>query len=187
MDSENKIYTENILQPGEQVLWEGEPEPKIYLERADILLIPLSIYWCVFMAVWEILAFKMGVMILCVAGVGFLLIGLYLLVGRFFINERRLRSCRYLATDRRLIFINARGIDSIFYTNIIQLKKRERKDGVGTIFFGPFMTYLMTYAFQAEYYLGNAWRPRAFENIRKVDQVYDLIIKRTAERTGRAG
>jgi len=95
-------------QPGERVLWEGRPDPRVVFSKQDLYLVPFSL---VFSAI--------AVSILLTPGSGgaggdlimvpFLAVGLYLLVGRFFYQRYNRRRTRYVVTDRRALEIRTDG------------------------------------------------------------------------------
>ncbi len=95
------------LYPGERVLWSGAPTRYPLLSKADAYFLPMSILWTVlglfFMVVPMLRGdrprgfFPLPLVLL------FGLIVAYLLVGRYVLRRRELRSTTYTVTDRRVI------------------------------------------------------------------------------------
>lgn len=100
------------LRPGERVLWAGRPDPRVRLAPGDALAIPFSIIWCSFVAFWEASAFTSGApLFFRLWGVPFVLVGLYMLVGRFVVKGWRKRRTVYAVTDERvLVAVGARYV-----------------------------------------------------------------------------
>ncbi|MFR7478329.1 MAG: hypothetical protein ACLUUJ_05715 [Acutalibacteraceae bacterium] len=72
------------LTPGEIVVWQGRPEKGNLFMPADAFLLFFSIFWLGFSLFWEYMVFIGGAPLpFLLFGVPFVLIGLYLLFGRF--------------------------------------------------------------------------------------------------------
>jgi hypothetical protein len=92
------------LDPGEKVLWEGAPGGGLRWRRSDWLMVPFSLLWCGFAVFWTVMAASEGAPAPMVAfGAGFVCIGLYLVVGRFFWDAYKRGLTRYALTDRRAL------------------------------------------------------------------------------------
>ena len=108
----NRDYGESgwraFLAPGEKLRWEGAPATGLRLRKADALLIPFSLAWGGFAAFWEATALSMDAPLLFkLAGLPFVLIGLYIVIGRFYHDAWLRARTRYALTDERaLIAIN---------------------------------------------------------------------------------
>jgi hypothetical protein len=69
------------LRPGEQLLWHGRPDPRVWFAPADAFLIPFSILWCAFAVFWEASAAGAGPVFAALWGIPFVVAGLYLSSG----------------------------------------------------------------------------------------------------------
>jgi hypothetical protein len=77
-----------VLAPGEDVLWTGTPKQGFMLHPFDALLIPFSLLWAGFAIFWETMAIKTGApMFFWLWGVPFVLVGIYMTIGRFFYDR----------------------------------------------------------------------------------------------------
>jgi len=99
-----------VLRPGEQLLWCGKPDHRLWFTGADLYLIPFSVLWCSFAIFWEAGA-SSGGPFFAVWGVPFIAIGLYMVVGRFFYKHYRKKQTVYgITTQRALVAVGARSL-----------------------------------------------------------------------------
>jgi hypothetical protein len=93
-----------LLRQGEQLLWVGQPDPRVRFTGADAFLVPFSILWGGFAVFWEIMAVssvKQPFFVLW--GIPFVVVGLYFIFGRFILKARRKLATVYALTARRAI------------------------------------------------------------------------------------
>jgi hypothetical protein len=94
------------LDPGERLLWAGQPRQGLRLQTSDFVMIPASLMWGGFAIAWEVMAFAIGAPIFFkLWGIPFVLVGLYNMVGRFFFDARSRARTFYGLTDRSLLLI----------------------------------------------------------------------------------
>nr|WP_325259262.1 hypothetical protein [uncultured Oscillibacter sp.] len=129
----------SLLQPGEQLFWEGAPERGFRLQRSDAVTIPFSLVWCGFLCLIIGPQLRLAAMVplMGLVYVPFILAGVYLLVGRFFLRAWQLSAARYGVTDKRVILVSRRETVFLMYGQIPMLQKEIRNDGIGTIWFRP--------------------------------------------------
>ena len=173
------------LKSGERLLWNGKPQGGIRLRSSDAFLIPFSLMWGGFAIFWEFSVILTGAPFLFkLWGIPFVLIGIYIIFGRFIVDAKSRAKTIYAVTNQRIIIISAlfgRKIKSLNLRNLPELTLNEKSDGSGTITFGS------TSAFNA---WGNSSWPNAqqaqvpsFEMINNVRQVgvaelmYDVAIE----------
>ena len=92
----------NELRPGEHLLWSGRGDPSVIFGRSDALLVPFTLLWGGFAIFWTVSAVSSGAgPIFLVFGSVFSLVGVYVIVGRFFVKVYRKKHTAYAVTDRR--------------------------------------------------------------------------------------
>ncbi|MEM6723286.1 MAG: hypothetical protein AAF598_04560 [Bacteroidota bacterium] len=98
---------DRLLAGGEQIVWIGQPKKGIVLYAPDWAVVPMSIFFVGFSAYWLYVfaimsaGFLLGILILAI----FLLISMYILVGRFWYAAYRKSRVYYALTDKRLIWV----------------------------------------------------------------------------------
>ena len=133
---------DHLLQPGEYILWQGQPNSSIRLQKSDIFMIPFSLLWCGFSVFWTVLTFQSGApFFFPLFGLFFVAIGLYIVVGRFFTRSRRLSHTAYAVTDKRVLIAEGGSTNFMLYRQIPYLSLSLRGDGSGTIWFQPPTSY----------------------------------------------
>src|SRR5271165_1462802 len=98
------------LRPGEQLLWCGRPDPSVVFVAADILVVPFSLVWLGVAVLWEFGTQSIGApAAFRLVGVPFLVIGVYMVAGRFVARYFRKRKTIYGITGERVI-VQARSV-----------------------------------------------------------------------------
>jgi hypothetical protein len=164
------------LDRGERQLWAGAPRQGVVLRPADMYLIPFTLLWAGFAIFWEASVVRDGAPLFMVLwGIPFVVVGLYIVGGRFWIDARRRARTTYALTSERLLISSGRrapAMKSLDLRTVSDITLRERRDGSGTITFGP--THPL-----AALYAGAAWpgvaQPPSFEMIPSARRVYELI------------
>ena len=138
------------LQPhllsGEHVLWSGQPKQGMALSAKDVFLIPFSLMWGGFAFLWNALVwfvpfgansgespdwfFKLW-------GLPFLLIGIYLIVGRFFHDASIRKKLIYGVTNQRILLLRRSKMTSLDIHRLPRFEFSEHRDGTGTLVFEP--------------------------------------------------
>lgn len=170
------------LSDGEVLLWSGQPRQGVFLRGSDAFLIPFSVMWGGFAIVWTVVAGSASPLF-ALFGVPFVCIGLYLMVGRFFVDAAQRSNTVYAVTDRRLLIIRSGRRPSTSSTDIrsagsIDLK--EAANGRGTITFGPGMSLPVT--MPPGWPMGARTQRPQFDSIDDARRVYQ-VIRDTSVRT----
>jgi hypothetical protein len=84
----------NELRPNvssdEKLIWTGKPKTGIILRSSDAFLIPFSLLWGGFAIFWESSVVATGARFFFkLWGIPFVLVGLYITVGRFFVDAKK--------------------------------------------------------------------------------------------------
>jgi hypothetical protein len=141
-ESETAVAVElqDVLAPGERLLWHGRPKQGFALRGLDALLLPLTFVIVVamlFLVPQEFM--KTGDRDLLLFALVLAPIALYSLVGRFFVDARMRRGRHYYLTDRRAVIIDTWPSHSIREVDLQtpqRLTYTKRSDGTSTIEFG---------------------------------------------------
>ncbi len=163
------------------LVWTGRPGGGIRFRRSDLFAVPFSLMWGGFAIFWESLAIRSGgPSFMGLFGAPFVLVGLYLIFGRFFWESYVRSRTWYALTDDSAIICRKSwggGLQRVYLPSIPNLQLTARDDGSGTILFGNEDVY-------------GPWRNRgtpstpAFEFIPDVRKVYDLCLRGQRARAG---
>ncbi len=139
LNTEERQAIETELEPSERVLWAGKPNPKVIFHSGDSFLIPFSLMWGGFAIFWEAGVLKQGWGFGQLWGIPFVLIGQYLIWGRFIYDNWKKRRIVYVLTDRRAIVIVRPPQSQTISARLAavgSIEKSLRSDGIGTITIG---------------------------------------------------
>ena len=136
---------EAYLSRGERVLWRGAPATGIQFYSGDPLVIPFSLMWCAGAFFWEFSVLTKvpndhpGKWLFVLWGVPFVLVGLYITVGRFFDDAWLRRNTEYAVTNERVLILRGRlwrSLTSLPLKTLPPMTLSEVRNGVGSIRFG---------------------------------------------------
>lgn len=143
----NEIQGE--LLAGEAVLWSGQPLRSVVFHHNDWYAIPFSLLWGGFAIFWESGVtghFSFGnakdgfSAFMALWGVPFIVVGQYMIWGRFLYTTWKKRHTYYAVTTRRVLVVTAgtsRKIVSGYLRTLDSVSLTTRQDGVGTLEFSP--------------------------------------------------
>lgn len=168
------------LLPGEHLIWSGKPRNGLIFYKRDWLLIPFSFAWCGFAILWTFMAWNQGAPLFFMFwGAGFVAVGLFFSIGRFWFDAHVRSRQLYAVTSDRLLILTTSSTTSASLQNLPQLTVNEGKGGRGTIEFGSPQSFFGA---------GNAlafWVPALgrsqFTEIANVMKVYGMILKAQKE------
>ena len=132
---------------GESVLWAGQPNPNVIFHKEDVFLIPFSLLWGGFAIFWEAGVSGFGGfghhsndqwLFGMIWGIPFVLVGQYLIWGRFIYAAWLKKRTHYAVTNRRVIVVRdgwRREVASAFIDTLPALIKEGGANGIGTLRF----------------------------------------------------
>lgn len=142
MDSYNYIDPRSEIidqiEGDERLLWADKPARGIKFRVSDVFLTIFSIFWLGFAIFWTYMAMDASILF-ALFGTPFLLIGVYLLIGRYFLDAISRKNTVYALTNKRIIQksgIFTKSYKSVFLENLPSLSYTEKPDGSGDISFG---------------------------------------------------
>ena len=177
---------QEILQPflekEEKILWIGLPKQGILFSWVDIFLIPFSILWGGFSFFWEWMALQ-GLMegeeafafIFPIVGIPFVMVGLQLMIGRFFSDKRRRKNTIYALTNQRVLFKYKEELSYYKLEDLRDIRVSEKKDGSGSVFFVD--TYSTQPIFENTTWPSRKKQLVSFDQIQGVQEVHEQILK----------
>jgi len=126
---------------GERLVWSGRPGQGLLLTSRDALLIPFSLVWGGFAVFWEstVLVQPNAPTFFVLWGVPFVLIGLYLMVGRFLLDAWIRGGMLYAVTNKRILISRSGPFSKFTALSLDRLPDAsisESAGGRGTIRFG---------------------------------------------------
>ena len=192
MDGEPEDLISDELAPGEKLLWSGRPLQGFVLRAVDAFLIPFSLLWGGFAIFWEAGVLASGApWFFALWGVPFVLVGLYIIFGRFWVDARQRAATVYAVTSERVVIVSGlftRCVKSLSIDTITDVSLTERGEGAGTITFGPVPPFYWWYGGAGWPGFGHQAVPR-FELAADTRQVYEIIRggQRAAKRQAEPG
>jgi len=183
MWNEQKQLLHSQLAPNEQLLWFGQPRSGIVLRASDVFVIPFSLLWGGFAIFWEVGVLTSGAPIFFMLwGIPFVVIGLYMIFGRFIIDAKQRSKTFYGVTNERVIIVSVlfgKKIKSLDLRTLSEISLDEKSDGSGTITFGsPPAGYLWVGSTR---FPGRGQQSTpSFEMIQNAKNVYEMV--RNAQR-----
>ena len=143
------------LLSGETISWSGQPNPRVIFHKEDAFLIPFSLLWGGFAIFWEagVTGFwgtgaHQAPSFFMLWGVPFVLIGQYLIWGRFFYDAWLKRRTHYAVTNRRVIVLQQgrRKLVSAYLDSLPVVAKEGPDSGPGTLQFTPATSFFSNFS-----------------------------------------
>ena len=167
------------LNPGERIIWSGQPQQGLMLRPADIFMIPFSLMWGGFAIFWEFGVVSSGAPLFFMAwGIPFVLVGLYIIFGRFFVDSAQRGKTYYALTDERAIIISGlfnQNTKSLDLKKLPEINISTKGNGKGTITFGASHPMAWMYAGSGFPNMGRYHIAPSFEMIDDARTVYQHI------------
>jgi hypothetical protein len=184
------------LLPGETIQWTGRPNPSVIFHQEDWLVIPFSLMWGGFAifwllgasGIWDIFTNRpthtfqyFGL----IWGTPFVVVGQYMIWGRFVYRRWKKQRTYYALTNRRALIIEEglrnRASSSAYFENLAIVDKRVRRDGIGSISFGGPVTN------EWQWGKNNPPRPPTFDDVDGADSVYQIAARLQSQECNSSG
>ena len=126
------------LAPGEQLLWSGRPNRLV--SWTDLPLVLFGAMFFGFSVFWETMVVTTGApLMMRVWGIPFILVGLYLMLGRVVQSAWSRRHTWYALTDQRAMIVtgSGRNVRSLALSQVADFSVLARSDGSGSLVFSP--------------------------------------------------
>jgi hypothetical protein len=124
----------------EKLIWSGVPRHGIVVRNTDAFAIPFSLLWGGFALFWENGVITSNApFFFRLWGIPFVLIGIYIVIGRFFADALRRGQTYYGVTNDRIVIVSRlfqRNVKSLDLRTLGELTLQEDSSGNGTITFG---------------------------------------------------
>jgi hypothetical protein len=167
---------QSALEGGERVLWKGYPTQGLIVRGSDAFMIPFSLLWGGFAVFWEASVVRgHAPFFFMLWGIPFVAMGLYITIGRFFVDIWTRARTIYAVTDQRVLILTQtfnQRVQSLQLRTLSEMNLSERSDGSGTVTFGPSSFG----GFSPRGWPGSArYQPPAFEGIANARAVQTTI------------
>jgi len=167
------------LNPGERIVWSGQPQQGLLLRPSDIFMIPFSIMWGGFAIFWEFSATSGGApSFFMLWGIPFVLVGLYMIFGRFFFDSMQRKKTYYALTNERVIIISGvfnQSTKTLDIKKIPEINISTKGNGSGTITFGASSPMGWAYSGSGFSNMGRYNTAPSFELINDAQTVYQHV------------
>jgi hypothetical protein len=167
------------LNPGERIIWSGQPQQGFILRAADIFMIPFSLMWGGFAFFWEFSVVSSGAPLFAMIwGIPFVLVGIYIIFGRFFIDMAQRNKTYYALTNERVIILSGlfnQNTKTLDLKKLPEINISTKGNGKGTITFGASHPMAWMYSGSGYPNMGRYNIAPSFEMIDDVKMVYQQV------------
>lgn len=167
------------LSYGEQVLWSGQPRQGIIVRATDTLMIPFSLLWGGFTVFWEMSVIESNAPAFFILwGIPFVIVGIYMIIGRFFVEAKQRANTLYAVTNERILIVSGilnHNVKSLNLRTLSDLSLSEGKSNVGTITFGGRSPFALMFSGVSSWPGMGAQMPPRFDSISNAKSVYETI------------
>jgi hypothetical protein len=184
MDHQAEMLIRNELDSGEKFIWAGRPKQGLLFRGSDIFMIPFSLLWGGFAIVWEIMALAIPNdeagpvgLIFPIFGIPFVIVGMYMIFGRFVHDSKRRAKTFYGITDQRVIILSglfSKKVKSLNIKTLTDISMNEKSDSSGSISFGQENPWAAGFGGGWFPGMGGSQSPK-FEIINEVKLIYNKI------------
>lgn len=160
----------------DKIIWAERPKQGIIFRSSDVFLIPFSFAWGGFAIFWEVMVLATGAPIfMAFFGIPFVLIGLYLIVGRFFHDMYIRREMIYGLTEKQIIIKRGDKLRFVDLSSLTDMQLSTKKDGSGSILFNSRLHQINSRGNSSNLAFTPLSMGLGFEAIPNVQSVYSQI------------
>lgn len=178
------------LAPTERMIWQGQPAQGIRLSPQDVFAIPFAALWLFMVSTIFLLtvaseAEDSGPIVYFALPV-FILIGIYLLFGRFFVDRAIRQKTHYYLTNQRALIeygLFQTSQISASFAALPELRFRADRRGRGTIQFGAIPVGLVL--LPPSWPGARRFLPPTFEQVEDGERVFRLALEAQREAQAR--
>lgn len=184
MAYEAQLVIQSELDSGEELLWAGTPKQSTVFRPSDVFMIPFSLLWGGFAIFWEIMALGFlgnGAgsfnLVFPLFGIPFVIVGLYMIFGRFIYDAKKRSKTFYGLTDQRAIIVSgifSKSVKSLNLKTMSDVSLTEKSSGNGTITFGQEDHVMSMFMGGGLMGAGGSLVPK-FELVEDAKQVYNKL------------
>ena len=187
MNVELEMAARSYLSRDEKLLWSGQPRGGIQFRGSDIFMIPFSLMWGGFAFFWEFSVTRTGApTFFTLWGVPFVLMGAYIIFGRFLADAWMRAKTQYFLTDQRVLIVSgilSSSVKSLPLRTLADFTFSERGDGSGTITLGSSNPPFGGFAIQG-WPGSRRFQPPALEMIENARSVHEILRDAVAQASG---
>lgn len=176
-----ELFKDELLN-NEKIMWIGQPETSVIFTSEDFLPTLFGLIFLILGVVSEMFAAKDGELLIILFCLLFVIIGIYLLFGRFIQKRYAKKRTYYAVTNQRVLILThfmSRSLQSKYINKVSDINKIVSKKGIGTIHFGNYPCMTDSMGNNIDYkrsFIGFGFDPvPTFYDIKDVDNVYHLI------------
>ena len=175
MQYENERAIMPYLLPSESLAWTGRPATGFIFRKPDVFFIPFSLVWGGFACFWEYTVYRAGApYFFLLFGGFFVVMGLYLIFGRFFYDILRRRKTVYALTSERILRLTGKTLSAWNLKDLPQASIELSADRRGTIAFGALTLPAMSGLGGSRAAASRVLLP-VFEKIQNATDVFNMV------------
>lgn len=176
------------MDSGEKLLWAGKPKGGFLLRPSDVFMIPFSIFWCGFAIFWMVGATDAlwadkrdptpFHYIFPLFGLPFVLMGLCMVFGRFFVDKAQREKTTYGVSSERVPIksgLFSSTVKSLNLRTLSDITLKERTDGSGTVTFGASFPMFTMFEGMTWWPGANQYQSPSFDSIPNAKKIYNMI------------
>lgn len=184
MNFDAQQIVQRELDSGEKLIWAGIPKQGTVFRASDVFMIPFSLLWGGFAILWEVMALSIPkedagaiAYVFPLFGIPFVIVGLYMIFGRFIFDAKKREKTFYGLTDQRAVIVSgifSKGVKSLNLSTLSDVSLSEKNDLSGTITFGQENQIANFFAGNSFPGMGSTNVPK-FELIENAKEVYNKL------------